>query len=446
MVLGASMGGLVAARVLAEHFDEVLLIERDALPTGVEGRKGTPQGRHVHALLHRGQQIFAGLFPGLTPALLAGGGVSLCVSQDIAWHHFGGWKQRFPSEVRMITMTRCFLEAEVRRRVLALPQVRCLDSHDVLGLLAAPDGTRITGARIRPRIDGATEQNLYADLVVDATGRGSVTPKWLAALGYPLPTEDVVTMHVGYATRTFRRDPNAPLSFKALYVLGGAPRRRGGVLLAVEGDRWICTLFGQLRDYPPTDLPGFCEFAGSLPVDDLQRALASLEPQGDGVVHRFPSSLRRRYERMSRHPEGLVALGDALCSFNPIYGQGMTTAALVALELGACLRRRQGLTGLPARFYRRAARVIDMPWQMATLEDFRCPEVTGKRPPAYPLIARALARVHRATHHDRELTLQFLRTIHMVAPPTALLRPDRLARALLHGGALAIPPELSADE
>ncbi len=440
VVMGASMAGLAVARVLADHFDEVVLVERDALPTGADDRKGTPQGRHLHGLLQGGQLAFEGLFPGLTEALIAGGGVRVDFSDELAWHHFGAWKQRFASGVAMIAMTRPFFEAEVRRRVLALPQVRCLDDHDVLGLLSTPDRARITGVRIRPRVEGASEQDLLGDLVVDATGRGSATPRWIEALGYPLPAEETVDVHVGYVTRTFRRDPAAPMPWKALYVIGDAPQRRIGALFPVEGDRWISVLAGQLRDYPPSDLPGFLGFAGSLPVDDLQRALASFEPLDDGASYKFPCNLRRRYERMSRRPEGLVAVGDALCSFNPIYGQGMTTAAFVAIELGACLREHKGLTGLPARFYRRAARVIDTPWQLSTFEDFRSPEVTGERPPAYPLIAGALARVHRATTRDREVALHFLRAMHMIEPPTTLLRPDRLARVLLRGGAIEPAP------
>jgi 2-polyprenyl-6-methoxyphenol hydroxylase-like FAD-dependent oxidoreductase len=436
VVLGASMAGLAAARVLVDHFDEVTIVERDALPTGAEGRKGVPQGRHLHGLLQRGQQVFEGMFPGLSDALIAGGGLRVDFSEELAWYHFGAWKQRFASGVKMIAMSRPFFEAEVRRRVLALPQVRCLDQHDVLGLRATPDGARITGVRVRSRVDGTSEQSLFGDLVVDATGRGSATPRWIEALGYPLPEEESVAVHVGYTTRTFRRDPSVAMPWKALYVIGDAPRRRIGAIFPIEGDRWIAILAGQLRDYPPTELPGFLEFAGSLPVDDLQRALASFEPLDDGVAYRFPSNLRRRYERMTRRPEGLVAVGDALCSFNPIYGQGMTTAALVAQELGACLRERRELAGLPGRFYRRAARVIDAPWQMTTLEDFRNPGVTGERPPAYPLIAGALARVHRATSRDREVALHFLRAMHMTEPPTMLLRPDCLARVLLRGGAI----------
>ncbi len=346
----------------------------------------------------------------------------------------------------MLAMTRPLLEAEVRRRALALPRVRCLDDHDILGLLAAADGARITGVRVRPRGAGGQEVALAADLVVDATGRGSATPGWLAALGYAPPAEERVTVHVGYATRTFRRSEPSTLPWKAMYILGeAAQERRIGAIFPVEGDRWIVVLAGMLRDYPPADLPGFLEFAHALPVGDLHRAVSTMEPLDDGATYRFPANVRHRYERMPRRPAGLVALGDALCSFNPIYGQGMTTAALVALELGACLRDG-GLVDLPARFFRRAAAVIDVPWAMSTLEDFRCPEVEGARPPGFPLIAGFLGKVHRATCRDERVALHFLRAMHMVESPATLLRPDILARVLLRGGPQAAAPALVPGE
>ncbi|MBK9755987.1 MAG: hypothetical protein IPO88_21285 [Nannocystis sp.] len=446
VVMGASIAGLVAARVLADHFDEVILVERDRLPTGAESRKGAPQGQHLHALLQRGEQLFEQLFPGIGATLIGGGGIRVDFSRDLAWHHFGAWKARFTSGVDMLAMTRPFFEAEVRRRVLALPQVRCLDDHDILGLLASADRTRVTGVQLRPRHADGVERSLSADLVVDATGRGSATPKWLEALGYAPPAEELVTVHVGYATRTFRRALPSTLPWKALYILGaGANERRVGAMFPIEGDRWIVVLAGMLRDYPPAELPAFLEFARGLPVDDLHRALVGMQPLDDGATYRFPANLRHRYERMPRRPEGLVALGDALCSFNPIYGQGMTTAALVALELGACLGER-GLADLPARFFRRAARVIDVPWAMSTLEDFRCPEVTGARPPGFAMIAGLLGRIHRASCRDQDVALHFLRAMHMVGSPATLLRPDILARALLRGGAHTPAPALAVHD
>lgn len=437
VVMGASMAGLVTARVLADHFDEVVLVERDALPQGAEGRKGAPQGRHLHALLKRGAQVLEGLFPGIGADLRGGGALDVDFSRDVAWHHFGAWKMRFTSGVSMLAMTRPYLEAEVRRRVLALPRVRCLDAHDLLGLLASDDQRCITGVRVQPRDGAGAAFELSADLVVDACGRGSPVSRWLEAIGYAPPPADTVTVHVGYATRIFRRVEPSPFPWRAIYVIGDAPSRRIGAMFPIEGDRWISVMAGMLRDYPSAELPEFLEYARGLPVDDLHRALASLEPLDDGCTHRFPSNLRRRYERLDRVPERLVAVGDALCSFNPIYGQGMTTAGLAALTLGECLAERRDLDGLARSYYRRVAGVIEVPWMMTTCEDLRSPEVEGERPPLYPLIAGALARVHRATSRDEAVALHFLRAMHMVESPAALLRPDLLARAMLRGGPIA---------
>jgi 2-polyprenyl-6-methoxyphenol hydroxylase-like FAD-dependent oxidoreductase len=444
VVVGASMAGLVAARVLADHFDDVVIVERDRLPAGAEVRKGVPQGRHLHGLLRRGEAVLEQLFPGISEALLVGGAQRVDFSADIGWYHFGAWKSRFASGVTMLAMTRPYLEVEVRRRVLALPNVSLLDDHDALGPRVV-DG-RIAGLQLRPRAGGDVLE-LPSDLVVDCGGRGSSTPRWLAALGLPEPEEEAVVVHVGYATRLFRRVTPSQFPWKALYVIGTPPAcLRVGALFPIEGDRWIGLVAGLMRDYPTADLPGFLEFARGLPVDDMHRALASLEPLDDGATHRLPSNLRRRYERLARFPDGLVVLGDALCSFNPIYGQGMTSAGLSALALGECLAeqraaRGRDLTGLPARFFRRVAKVIDVPWMMSTLEDFRIDGVEGSRPPAYPLIAGFLAHVHRAACRDRDLARHFLRAMHMLESPAVFLRPDLFARAMLRGGLPAAGPQ-----
>lgn len=427
------MAGLLAARVLADHFDEVLLLERDRLPEGAEGRKGVPQGRHLHVLLIRGEQILESMFPGIRAALVAGGGIRIDFGSDVAWHHFGVWKSRFVSGLETTLMSRPYLEAEVRRRVLAYPRVRCLEAHGVLGLLASPDRARVTGVRVKGCSD-EVEATLPAALVVDASGRGSATPRWLADLGFPRPNEDAITVHVGYATRLFRREEATWEPWKALYVLGEPPHHaRLGVVSPIEGGRWIAVLSGMMRDYPPADLPGFLGFARSLPVGDVYRMLAQLEPLDEGVTYRFSSNLRRRYEDMPRFPGGLVVVGDSLCSFNPIYGQGMTAAALAAQTLGECLRDEPDLDRLPLSYFRRVARVIDVPWLTTTLEDLRCPEVIGARLPAYPLVAGLVARIHRATGSDEEVARHFIQALHMLESPATLLRPDLLARTLLRG-------------
>ncbi len=448
IVIGGSMAGLVTARVLADHFDEVLLVERDALLDTDEPRKGVPQGRQLHALLTRGEEILSALFPGLLDALVAAGGELVDFSRDLRWHHFGVDKVRFESGVRAITVTRPFLEREVRRRLFALPGVRRLDQREVLGLLASEDRRRVTGVALRRR-DGEREgerEELLGDLIVDACGRGSRTPKWLEALGYPRPEETVVRVDVCYATRLYERPEPSGIPYKGLYILGTPPAsKRLGVLAPIEGRRWIALVAGMLGDHPSADPADFLGFARSLPIDDLYRILKDAQPAGDVALYKFPSHQRRHYERMARLPESFVIVGDSHCSFNPIYGQGMTTAAIGALTLGGCLseqRRSYGgsILGLSRRFQARVARETDVPWSMAMSEDLRYPEIEAHRPAGYALMKWYLGKVHLAAARDREVALHFLRAMHMVEPPTRLLRPALMARVLAGGRAHEGPP------
>lgn len=440
IVLGGSMAGLTTARVLADHFDEVLLVERDALPDSDEPRKGVPQGRQLHGLLGRGEEILEGLFPGIIAGLVDAGAVRVDFSRDVRWHHFGVDKARFDSGVLTTTMTRPFLERAVRRRLFALPNVRCLDRREATSLLASDDRQQVTGVRTLRRDHQSSEpEDLLGELVVDACGRGSSVPRWLEELGHARPEETEIRVDVCYATRLYHRPEPTGLPYQGLYVIGKPPaNKRLGVLGPIEGQRWMVLLAGMLGDHPPADPAGFLEFAKGLPIDDLHRILTTAEPASDIALYKFRSHLRRHYERMARFPEGLAVLGDSHCSFNPVYGQGMTTAGLGALILGDCLRaqRRSGhgsIAGLSRRFQAELARATDDPWTMATGEDLRYPEIEARRPFGYGLMKWYTGRVHRAVAHDTELALHFLRAMHMLEPPTALLTP-RMALRVLAGG------------
>ena len=442
IVLGGSIAGLAAARVLADHFEEVLLVERDTLDDTDGLRKGVPQGRQLHGLLKHGEDILEGLFPGLVASLHAAGAVPVDFGRELRWHHFGVDKARFDSGVVGTMMSRPFLEREVRRRLFAVPNVRRLDRREAMGLLASDDGQRITGVRARRR-DGTADRDeleeLRGELVVDACGRGSSTPKWLMELGHQRPEETEIRVNVCYATRLYHRREPTGLPYRALYVIGTPPgSKRIGALSPIEGDRWIAALVGVLGDHPPGDPEGFLEFAKGLPIDELHRVISHAEPASDISIYKFPSHLRRHYEKMDGFPAGLVVLGDSHCCFNPIYGQGMTTAAIGAQVLAECLEEQRrvagaSLEGLSRRFQTKLAKVTDGPWAMAIGEDFRYPEIEAKRPFGYGFMKWYTGRVHRAVAHDTELALCFLRAMHMLEPPTALLTP-RMALRVLAGG------------
>lgn len=430
LVLGGSIAGLTAARVLADRFDEVVLVERDKLDTTIDPRKGVPQGRHLHVLLKRGEDLLARWFPDLVAQLQADGAVPVDATRDVAWYHFGGWKKRHESGFFTLCMTRTLLEMRVRERVLGRANVRAIDEADVIDL--ATTGERATGATIKRRASGAIEELVEADLVVDASGRGSKLPEWLAARGYGDVEETRVRVNVGYASRLYARPDPSPFDWKVLYVLGPAPSsRRLGVIMPLEGNRYIATLAGMLGDHAPEDPEGWLEFTRALPVPDLHDALARLEPLGPVVATKFASNQRRRYERMHRFPEGLVVVGDAFTSFNPIYGQGMTAACLDANALGAALDAHgRAPLGLAKRYHAAAAKLADAPWLMTTAEDFRHEDVEGKRPPLYAALRWYFGRVHRAVMVDGRVYDDFLRAMHLIDRPEALLGPSAIARVL----------------
>ncbi len=432
IVIGASMGGLLAARALADFFEQVTLIERDAFPPIGEHRKGVPQGRHVHVLHLRGAEILEGLFPGLIADLVAQG-VPLInrPEQELIWFDGGGYHARFTLEdgrLGVLGVSRPLLEGYVRQRVLALPNVRAIERCDALGLVPSEQRSRVRGVRLLRQAEGSAEEVLDADLVVDASGRGSRAVKWLEELGYAPPEEDQVTVNFGYSTRLYRRRPEHLDGAKAVVITGSTALKRGGVMLAQEGERWIVSLGGFVSDHPPLDEEGFTAYARSLAAPDIYNLIKEAEPLSEAIPYRFKASLRRRYERLPRFPEGFLVFGDAICSFNPIYGQGMSVAAMEALDLQQTLR--QGMDGLWRRFFRRAAKSIDIPWQIVVSGDLRFPEVEGKRTPAIRLINAYMERLHRAAHGDPVIARAFNDVAGLLAPPQSLMRPGIMWRVL----------------
>jgi 2-polyprenyl-6-methoxyphenol hydroxylase-like FAD-dependent oxidoreductase len=432
IVIGGSIGGLLAARVLSDHFLEVTIIEREGLAHSAEPRQAIPQGRHVHVLLEQGTRVIKQLFPDLVPALTEAGLTLADTSRDFRWRHFQVWKTRVPTGINIFFLNRPLFEWHVAARVSKIPNINVLQPCEVSGLVASQDGARITGLTIkRPN---STPERLTADLVVDATGRGSQMPQWLKALGLTAPGETTVEVNVGYASRIYRRPAELP-DWSGLFVVPKPPDTRGGAVFPIDGNRWLVTLAGWLADYPPTTDAEYLEFAGSLEVPNIRLALEKAEPLTPISLHKFPANRRRHYERLSDLPEGLVVLGDALCSFNPVYAQGMTVAALDAMTLDRCLNQnrqhRLGMAGLGRRFHKQIAAIVDVPWQLAVGEDLRYREAKGRRPFGTAFLHWYVGLIHEATGHDEQVAREFHKVLHLTEPPSLLFHPGVFFRTMV---------------
>jgi 2-polyprenyl-6-methoxyphenol hydroxylase-like FAD-dependent oxidoreductase len=435
VVLGASMAGLLAARSLADFFETVTVVERDALPDTPTARRGVPQGRHLHGLLARGAQVLEELFPGILDELVLDG-AHYFDGADLSRLHYnlGGHPMvstGSAGSLNVYLVTRPFLEEHVRGRLRKIPNVTLLDEHDIVALTSTPEHRRITGARIVDRRTGE-DTALTADLVVDATGRAARTPCWLDSMGYDRPIENHVAVHMTYASQPLRMAPEAlhELGFVVGYVPG---RPRGLGMLQSENDTWMFTVMGVAGHEPPCDLVGMCEFVADCAPAHMLAAIRAAEPIGEPVRHRMPSSQWRRYDKMRRFPEGLLVTGDAICSFNPIYGQGMTVAALEALALRDCLT--DGTKNLARRFFRAATVTIQQAWQLSTNADLSMPEIDGTPPLAARLLNEYVDRVLTAMEYDTVAANQFVRVTSLIDPATRLLRPAimwRAARAKKH--------------
>lgn len=433
IVIGGSVAGLAAARILADHFAEVTVIERDPRPQGPEPRKGAPQMRHVHALFLSASKGLEGMFPGFLEGLRAAGAVVSDFGNAYGMYQYGAWKPRFKAGFDVIACSRPLIEWHIRQRVEALPNVKLRYEHAAEDLIASPDCRRVTGVRVK---GPAGEEPLCAELVLDAAGRGSRIPRWLNSLGYGRPKEQTVGIDLAYVSQIFERSVDAQRDWDGLVVTSRAPGRRGAFLLPLEGRRWLVSMTGLFGDHCPTDAQGFMEFARSLPVPNIYEAIKGATPLSAPVMHKIPSSRWFRYEKMERLPEGLLMLGDSVCALNPLYGQGITVAIQCVRELATALAERSrgtaDLRGLPLVIQQRLAKVIGPAWILSTTLDLRYPEATGERAPGIFAVQWLFAAFMDMTSIDEKACRLLFDIMHVRRGPEALLQPDILLPFIIY--------------
>jgi 2-polyprenyl-6-methoxyphenol hydroxylase-like FAD-dependent oxidoreductase len=448
LVIGSGIAGLLAARVLLNHFQYVTIIERDSLPEQPQPRPGVPQSVQSHGLLVRGQRILEQLFPGLDAELMAAGATSVDWSADVLYFSSIGTPPRYPSDLITSECSRNLLEWVIRRRLTdcdhaASPQknrLQILEATQVKKLLADESKTRVIGVQLRDR-ENSQLGKLTADLIVDASGRNSSLPKWLEELGYPTPSETVIDAFFGYTTRWYERPAHLQADWKMLFVLPEPPHQsRCGVLAPIEGDRWGLSLYSFGKDYPPTDEVGFLEFARTLRNPVLYEAVKDANPLSAVYSYRRTENRLRHYEQLPRLPEGVVVLGDAVFAFNPYYGQGMTAAALSALVLDRCLHQQWSLSqnaliGFGQNFQKQLACSLKAPWLSTTRSDcawLTSEAMTTARKPnkISQLLQQYIEQVVLLSMDCPEVHRAMLEMYHMVKSPVAFFQPNIAAKVL----------------
>jgi 2-polyprenyl-6-methoxyphenol hydroxylase-like FAD-dependent oxidoreductase len=420
IVVGASIAGLLSARALVHSAASVVVLERDRLPDEVSPRGRVPQGRHLHLLLSAGLERLRDWFPGIEEELESYGAVR--VDGTGAWVHQGGaYRARGDWGRAGLSFTRPLLEHVVRRRVAALPGVTVEEGVTVNGVVQS--GRRVSGVLVAGR-------ERAADLVVDCSGRSSRIAHDLAASGVLDPPVSRVGIDVGYTSFFLRRSPD-DFEGQFLVDIENPGTFRGAAILPVEGDRWQVTLSGVHGDVPPTTDEGISAFARGLATPAVAQLIAHCERVSQIETYRFPSSQRRHYEKLPRLLDGLVTLGDASSSFDPVYGQGMSSSALQAAALGE-VAAQLGVRSpeLPKRFHRRAARIVEAPWRIAVGGDFGHPATVGPRPRGTRQLNGYTLRVIRAAHASVPVARSFNRVLQLDDPPRALVGPAMVARVL----------------
>jgi 2-polyprenyl-6-methoxyphenol hydroxylase-like FAD-dependent oxidoreductase len=444
VVVGCSIGGMLAARVLADHFDRVTVIERDRLPDGSENRPGVPHARHLHFFFKRGLMAVEELFPGVTQDLLEAGSHLLDQGKDFRILYRSGWSPRKEIGLEFCTFTRPLLEATMRNHLLRNPKITVREGFEVAGLVLDQDRTRVEGVRLKPRYQDPNTpvevERLDAELVVDTSGRGSKAPEWLEAVGYEKPEETVVDAFWGYATRIYEPVEGFEKDWKVLFIMNRPPYQpRAGIIQPIEGNRWLVTVAGVMHDYPPTEEEGFLQFAKSLSSPDLYRAIQHAKPLSRIWGYRRTENRLRRYEK-TRTPQGFAAMGDSVCGFNPVYGVGMTLIGLEALELQKCLQQGSGQLDSRA-FQKRVAKLVAGPWALTTGEDLRWPATQGGKITAkVKFMHWYIEQVIRLIPTSEEVFHRFQEVNHMLKAPTALFHPAVLGPVLRQAFGLGKQP------
>jgi 2-polyprenyl-6-methoxyphenol hydroxylase-like FAD-dependent oxidoreductase len=427
VVIGGSFQGCLAAEVLSRTFTQVTILEKGEFDEAQRPRRAVPQENHVHLFLLRGKQILEELFPGILAELEQAGAVVADLGHEVKCYQYGRWKNRFKTGITAHYCSRGLIDSRLRRRILHNPRITII-SGAVATALHMSQG-RVSAVAFRA---GAREQQISVDMAIDASGRGSQSSDWLARCGLQKVREDLIETRLGYASRIYRRLPKYRDLWTVLLVLPRPPHERCmGVISPIEGDRWLVTTGGWFGNFPKPQPEEFERQLTRLPVPDICEVVSQAEPQSNVFGFGMKGSLRRRYELLTTWPDGFLVMGDALCSMNPLYSQGMALCSLEADRLREWLPHLMSGTISTHDVQRRIIEVIGPAWNMAELEDKRFPETSGVRSARmrmrqwYGLRIGLLSASHRKTLRTQ------IGVTNLVTAPKALYEPRVVGRVVL---------------
>lgn len=426
VVIGSSMAGMMAARALSNHFSRVIVLERDQLNDEANPRKGVPQAHHVHVLLTSGVNAIEYYYPGIIDEMLRDGVERVAWSEEIRWFQAGSWKTRQPCGLSFYPQARVSLETRIRSHLRQQPGVKILPESSVQSLMYDAGRQTVTGVRVT---QGGQVSEIKADLVVDAAGRGSRVLKWLEELGYAAPPKETMAIDLVYVSQVYRKT-DQPRDWKGLACHPTPAMPRGAILLPLDADRWILTLFGYLGEHPIPTQADILQFLKGLPVPDLYNVISTATPLSDALKFEYPQQIRQRYDKVERFPAGLLVIGDALCSLDPVFGQGMTLASKESRALDQALASTSDAQGLRVKYFNACQQIIEPPWLITKSEALRFEKMPGERPLFIRILQWYTGHIFALSAESPQIYRAFLDVMHLIHGPEALFKPAVLGSVL----------------
>ncbi|MDE1762705.1 MAG: 2-polyprenyl-6-methoxyphenol hydroxylase-like oxidoreductase [Thaumarchaeota archaeon] len=428
IVIGGSISGMISAAILSKYFEKVTIMEKDPITNLTHTRKSTPQAIHPHILLARGTRILADIFPDFIDDLIKAGAVCANISRDSEHFVEENWQPRFTSDLICYFCSRSLLESVIRNQILKNDKIIFEVDTTVLELVFDNKTKKVNGVKIKklPQNNLVNVSMLQGDLVVDAGGRNSKTIEWLCDMGFEKPEETYVNSHIGYASRYYRIQKQFDNKTRLTIVLNRPPDfpKMGGII-SVENDKWLVGLYSIGKDLPPTKEDEFLDFAKNLANPKVYDLIRNAEPLSQIYGYRIKGNRLIHYEKLTSWPENFIVVGDAVCTFNPFYGQGMTVAALGGQVLDACMEKYYSTKkDFGHLFQKKLSKTNSRPWLLATGEDFRWPTTTGKKPNLFVrLIQKYADSVLTITPYSKKATKSFQEMMHMTKTPLILFHP-----------------------